>query len=64
MLPDDGILLNLYKFYLLHLIDVNNGTIEDNLINNGLSLAVGFKNGILCFLMMAYFYRNMSEIRL
>jgi hypothetical protein len=34
-----------------------------NFVNNSLSLAVGFKPGILCSLEMVRFYRNMSELR-
>ena len=45
--------------------DVNNGAYYGlwNLVNSGLSLAVGFKHGILCCLKMARLYRNISELR-
>jgi len=35
-----------------------------NVVNNSLSLATGFKTGILFSAKMLYWYRSMSEIRL
>jgi hypothetical protein len=48
--------LKQYKLYLLYISDINNGAYYRlcNHINNGLSLAVGFKPGILCSMMSAW----------
>jgi len=35
-----------------------------NFVNNSLSLAIGFKHGILCSLKMVHLYQNMSELHL
>jgi len=45
-----------YQFYLLYVIDINNGAHYTLwcFVNNSLSLAIGFKSGIFCFLKMVH----------
>jgi hypothetical protein len=54
-----------YNLYLLYINNINNGAYYRlwNLVNSGLSLAIGFIPGILCSLKMVRLYRNMSELR-
>jgi hypothetical protein len=54
-----------YKLYLLYINDINNAACYRlwNLLNDSLSLAVGFKPRILRSLEMVLFYRNVSELR-
>jgi len=54
----------MYKSNFLYVIDVNSGAYcrPLNLVNDNMSVSVGFKPGKPCFLWMVHLYRNMQQI--